>query len=135
LLQAQAAGLVRRLEAYDELAAEVRRARAVGVVTHGEPHRANVIRDPKSVDLVDWDTTLITPRERDLRTVLDDELSAWDEYIGTAGDVTLNQQAIELYCRWWDLADIAIFVDLFRRRHERTEDMVASWRALSGNLA
>jgi aminoglycoside phosphotransferase (APT) family kinase protein len=52
------------------------------VVTHGEPHRGNVIRDPRGgVYLVDWDTTLIAPRERDLRMVLDRELTGWDEYI------------------------------------------------------
>ena len=117
------------------MAADVQESSGPWLVTHGEPHRANVIRDPQGgVHLVDWDTTLIAPRERDLRMVLDDELSGWDEYVGTAGELTLNRQAIELYRRWWDLADIAIFVDLFRRRHERTEDMVASWRALSGNL-
>jgi spectinomycin phosphotransferase len=135
LLEANGLDLQRRLQEYDDMAAEVRESSGPWVVTHGEPHRANVIRDPKSgVHLVDWDTTLIAPRERDLRMVLDDELSGWDEYVGTAGDVSLNQQAIELYRRWWDLADTAIFVDLFRRRHERTEDMVASWRALSGSL-
>jgi spectinomycin phosphotransferase len=42
------------------------------VVTHGEPHRANVIRDGQELHLVDWDTTLLAPRERDLQMILDE---------------------------------------------------------------
>lgn len=136
LLQANARGLEQRLQQYDELAAEVRENSEPWVVTHGEPHRANVIRDPQGgVHLVDWDTTLIAPRERDVRMVLHENLTGWDDYIAAAGHATLNQQARQLYRRWWDLADIAIFVDLFRRQHERTEDTVASWNILTDNLA
>jgi spectinomycin phosphotransferase len=135
LLQANSGDLGRRLHEYDELAAQVRGSSDQWVVTHGEPHRANVIRDPQGgVRLVDWDTTLIAPRERDLRMVLHDDLTGWDEYLAAAGSATLNQQAIELYSRWWELADIALFVDVFRRPHKRTEDAVASWKALTDNL-
>jgi spectinomycin phosphotransferase len=135
VLQANSGDLGRRLHEYDELAAQVRGSSEPWVVTHGEPHRANVIRDPQGgVRLADWDTTLIAPRERDLRVVLDDDLTGWDEYLAAAGGATLNQQAIELYSRWWELADIALFVDVFRRPHKRTEDAVASWKALTDNL-
>lgn len=139
LLQAHAAEVGRGLEDYDELAAKVRESSEGWVITHGEPHRANVIRDPQGgVHLVDWDTTLVAPRERDLRMVLDEDLMGWDEYLAAARDATLNRQALELYRRWWELADIGIFVGLLRRRHERTEDVVASWEnlreILSGGL-
>jgi spectinomycin phosphotransferase len=136
LLQAKADRVERRLEEYDDDVAEVRESSDRWVITHGEPHRANVIRDPQGgVHLVDWDTTLIAPRERDLRMVLDDDLTGWDEYLAAAGPATLNRQAMELYRRWWDLAEIAIYVDLLRRRHDRTEDTVASWENLSEILA
>jgi spectinomycin phosphotransferase len=132
LLQASAHDIERRLQEYDELAAHVRERSGAWVVTHGEPHRANVICDPRSgVHLVDWDTTLIAPRERDLRMVLDGELTGWDEYVSVAGAVSLNQEAMELYRRWWDLADIAIYTQLFRRSHERTADTIASWENLA----
>lgn len=131
LLQASAHDIERRLREYDELAARVRESSGSWVVTHGEPHRANVIRDPGGgVYLVDWDTTLIAPRERDLRMVLDRELTGWDEYVAVAGPGSLNREAIELYSRWWDLADIGIYTVLFRRPHERTEDTIASWENL-----
>ena len=84
---------------------------------------------------MDWDTTLIAPRERDLRMVLDRELTGWNEYVGAAGAVSLNQEALELYRRWWDLADTAIYTALFRRPHERTEDTIASWQNLTEDLA
>ena len=136
LLQANADEIERRLEEYDELAAEVRESSDRWVITHGEPHRANIIRDPRGgVHLVDWDTTLIAPRERDLRMVLDEDLTGWDEYLAAAGHATLNPQAMELYRRWWDLADIALFVDVLRREHDRTEDTAASWENLTKILA
>jgi spectinomycin phosphotransferase len=136
LLHASAGALERRLQEYDEAAARVRDSAEPWVVTHGEPHRGNVIRDPEGgIYLVDWDTTLIAPRERDLRMVLDHDLTGWDEYVGAAGDLPLNREAAELYRRWWDLADVTTFVDVFRRSHERTEDTVKSWQVLSGNLS
>lgn len=132
LLQANAEELERRLQEYDELVARVRESSEAWVVTHGEPHRANVIRGPRgAVHLVDWDTTLTAPPERDLRMVLDRELTGWDEYVAVAGPVSLNQEAIELYKRWWDLADVGIYTALFRRRHKRTEDTIASWENLA----
>lgn len=135
LLQANAGDLERGLHEYDALAAAVGESPERWVITHGEPHRANVIREPRGgVHLVDWDRTLIAPRERDLWMVLDENLTGWDEYVSAAGDAILNEEAIELYRRRWDLADIAIFVDLFRRDHVRTDDTVKSWDALTGYL-
>jgi spectinomycin phosphotransferase len=132
LLHASAHDLERRLQEYDELVAHVRKSSDPWVVTHGEPHRANVIRGLQDgFYLVDWDTTLIAPRERDLRMVLDRELTGWDEYVAIAGAASLNQEAIELYRRWWDLTDIGVYTALFRRPHERTEDTVASWENLA----
>ena len=136
LLQSSAPDIEQRLREYDELAARVREPSESWVVTHGEPHRANVIRDPHGgVHLVDWDTTLIAPRERDLQMVLDRDLTGWDEYIANAGTTALNQEAMELYHRWWELSDISVPVQLFRRPHQRTEDTVASFENLAANLA
>lgn len=136
LLRERTDEIDRRLQGYDELVARVRETSDAWVVTHGEPHRANVIWGPRgSVHLVDWDTTLIAPRERDLRMVLDRDLTGWDEYVAVAGAVRLNQEAIELYNRWWDLADVGIYTALFRRPHERTEDTIASWEDLTEYLA
>ena len=104
-------------------------------MTHGEPHRANVIVEAKDeLRLIDWDTTRVAPRERDLWMVLDDELTGWDEYAAVVGDVSLDAEALELYRRWWDLADIATFVAVFRRPHEDDENTAATFAGLRGYL-
>jgi hypothetical protein len=66
--------------------------------------------------------------------VLDQEPTGWDEYVAVAGAACLNPEAIELYRRWWDLAEIGIYIELFRRAHERTEDTVKSWESLAEYL-
>ena len=83
---------------------------------------------------MDWDTTLIAPRERDLQAVLDDDLTGWQEYSELPGVVPLNHDALKLYRWWWGLSDVAVFVAGFRRPHERTEDTFASWEILARNL-
>ena len=135
LLRASAESVYRRLGEYDALADRVRATSASWVVTHGEPHRANVILAAEgAVYLVDWDTTLIAPHERDLRMVLGEDLAGWDEYVAAAGPVSLNRETIDLYRRAWDLSEIGIFVRLFRRPHEETEDTVYSFESLAEYL-
>jgi spectinomycin phosphotransferase len=128
LLQSSGDELERRVQKYDALVTAVRKSPDPWVVTHGEPHRANLIRDLHgAVRLIDWDTTLVAPKERDLWMVLDEELTGWDEYRDVSGAAPLRHEALQLYRWWWDLADITIFVAGFRRPHERTEDSVACW--------
>lgn len=125
----------RRLRDYDELVASARMDIGGWVVTHGEPHRANVVRGPnRRRYLVDWDTTLIAPRERDLHMVLDHERTGWDEYRAVVA-TELDDDMIRLYRTWWALADIAVFVQFFRAPHEQSEQSAASWRILDQNLA
>jgi spectinomycin phosphotransferase len=135
LLADRADELDLRLRNYDALAARVHERSDSWVITHGEPHRGNVMVDTRGgLRLVDWDTTLIAPRERDLLMVLDEKLTGWDEYSSVVGDVPLDQEALELYRRWWDLSDIAVFLALFRRPHEENENTVASFEVLRSNL-
>jgi spectinomycin phosphotransferase len=129
-LAAAADDLHRRLAAYDEDAARVRERTGSWVVTHGEPHRANFIVTSDGLRLVDWDTTRLAPRERDLWLVLDDELAGWDEYSAVAGDVSLDREALGLYRRWWDLADIAVFTAALRRPHAGDAQSEANFKSL-----
>lgn len=125
LLQATGNIVMRRLQMYDDLVASVSASPEPWVVTHGEPHRANTIRIANAVHLIDWDTTLLAPRERDLRWVVDTQ---------AAGDLTLNAEALQLYDLWWELCDISIFVALFREFHEEDEQTAASWENLRRSL-
>ena len=52
------------VDRYRDLVADV--DPAGWVLTHGEPHRANTVLTATGVVLVDWDTCLLAPRERDL---------------------------------------------------------------------
>jgi spectinomycin phosphotransferase len=135
LLGAHAEEVHDRLRAFDQLAQRVGAVPASWVVTHGEPHNANVIREPGGgLRLVDWDTTLVAPRERDLWMTLDDDLTGWDEYREVTGSVPLNDEALGLYRERWALAEICIYVAEFRQSHEETEDTRASWRELGEYL-
>jgi spectinomycin phosphotransferase len=136
LVRAHAGGIRDRLRAYDELAGRVSEEPGPWVVTHGEPHSANVIRDPGGgLLLVDWDTTLVAPPERDLWMTLDADLTGWDEYRAVMGSARLNERALELYRERWALAEICIYVAEFRRPHEETEDTRVSWQELAEYLS
>lgn len=135
LLRDSAQDVERCFREYDELASELRGTSESWVITHGEPHSANVIRSARAgLCLVDWDTTLVAPRERDLRMVLDEDMTGWDEYLAVDPSVALDRRALRLYAMWWDLAEICIFSDGFRRPHDRTDDTEVAWRALTGYL-
>ena len=136
LLRAYAGRLRDRLRAYDALAGRVSEEPGTWVVTHGEPHSANVIRDASGgLLLVDWDTTLVAPPERDLWMTLDADLTGWDEYRAVMGSTLLNERALELYRERWALAEICIYVAEFRRPHEETEDTRVSWQELAEYLS
>jgi spectinomycin phosphotransferase len=135
LLQRTAPQLHRRLRDYDDVAGDARQTADRWVITHGEPHRGNVIREGDGgFYLVDWDTTLIAPRERDLHMVLDEDLTGWREYTDASGVAGLNHDTLRLYQLWWHLADVSTLVRDFRRPHVRTKDTLACWANLVSNL-
>jgi len=118
----------KRLRSYDELIRSLPGSSEQWVVTHGEPHSANVIRDTAGgLRLVDWDTTLVGPRERDLWMVLDRDLTGWDEYHHEAVAVELCEEMLRLYRDRWALAEICVVVAGFRRPHGETDDTRLCW--------
>lgn len=125
-----------RLRTYDRLARELGERSRPWVVTHGEPHSANLIREPDGgLRLVDWDMVLVAPPERDLWMVLDGALTGWDEYRAVAGGrVELDAAALSLYRERWALGEICECVARFRRPHEETEDTRAAWEDLGRYL-
>ena len=131
LLRTHAEEIRERLRAFDQRAQRGGGDPASWVVTHGEPHSANVIREPGGgLRLADWDTTLVAPRERDLWMTLDDDLTGWDEYREVTGSVTLNDEALGLYRERWALAEICMYAAEFRQPHDETDDTRASWDEL-----
>jgi spectinomycin phosphotransferase len=109
---------------FDGLAAQALVSRASWVVTHGEPHTANVMWLPGGPVLVDWESLRIAPRERDLRTVLRgaegaEPLSA---YVARGGTADLDADMVELFDLEWWLWEVANYAVRFHGPHSGNLD-------------
>jgi hypothetical protein len=133
LLQRHNEPLQRALAAYDELVSVVRAKNRPLVITHGEPHRGNVIRTAGGPLLIDWDTALLAPPERDLWSLIDEDPEVRHHYQQAAGR-ELDDDALRLFGLWWDLCEVALFVDDFRRPHLATDDTRIAWHSLESHL-
>ena len=96
------------------------------MITHGEPHASNVMLTPSGPRLVDWDTALFAPPERDLWMLADEDDSVLPAYMAATG-VEIDDHALDLYRLWYDLAEIGGYLTLFRSRHGETADTEESW--------
>jgi spectinomycin phosphotransferase/16S rRNA (guanine(1405)-N(7))-methyltransferase len=124
LLLAEHAVPVRRLLArYDEFVGE-RPSRMV--LTHGEPHPGNTMLTADGWRLIDWDTALVAPPERDLWMF---DSGALAGYAAATGVPPLPSM-LELYRLRWDIADLSAYVARFRRPHPGSADDDKSWAGL-----
>jgi spectinomycin phosphotransferase len=121
LLDRHAGALAGALDRYDALAAAAASAGGPRVLTHGEPHRANTITTAAGVVLIDWDTTLVAPPERDLWAMSLDDPRMLDEYAERAG-FRPRKSVLDLYRRRWELTDAAIYTGRFHAPHVESED-------------
>jgi spectinomycin phosphotransferase len=124
--------LGRALRCFDELAAELHREAAPLVITHGEPHPGNVLRDGPRRLLIDWDTAGLAWPERDLWSVTQagtDDAARYEEATGHRPD----PRAIEMYALLWALWDIGAFLRRFSGPHEESPDSVTAWEGLIGS--
>jgi aminoglycoside phosphotransferase (APT) family kinase protein len=129
-LLAEHAEPVRRLLArYDELVDTARAEPDRAVLTHGEPHPGNTMLTPAGWRLIDWDTVLVAPPERDLWMLDPGDGSALRAYAEATG-VTPLARMIELYRIGWDLSDIALYVSRFHGKHAGNLDDDKSWNGL-----
>jgi len=115
------AAIARLIARYRSLVVRYSSDPAPVVVTHGEIHPGNVMRTSNGWVIVDWDTVLLAPPERDLWRFSeggDSVLRAYGEAIGRAP----AERLLDLYRMRWDLAEIASFAAVFRAPHEDTED-------------
>ncbi|MFC4561075.1 hypothetical protein ACFO4E_04310 [Nocardiopsis mangrovi] len=131
LLGGHAEGLRAGLARFDRLAERVARRTGDLVVTHGEPHRANLLRREGAAGgflLVDWDTVGLAVPERDLWHVTADpgDLARYEAATGYAPDPS----AMELYRLRWDVEELVIYAGWFRAPHERTADIEQAWAGL-----
>jgi spectinomycin phosphotransferase/16S rRNA (guanine(1405)-N(7))-methyltransferase len=129
LLRTHARDLATLIRAYHRLAERVAARPGRLVITHGEPHAANVIATSGGLVLVDWDTTLLAPPERDLWDLAEHDPSVLRRYTEATG-TRIDDDALTLYRLWFDLAEIASYLSLFYSDHEDTEDARESWANL-----
>jgi spectinomycin phosphotransferase len=131
LVREHAAPLRRLLARYDGLVAQARAEPPKVVLTHGEPHPGNTMRTADGWLLIDWDTALIAPPERDLWFFASGDGVLLDVYAEATG-VTPEPTLIDLYRLRWDIADIAIDVSRFRRPHPGSPEDDKAWDFLPG---
>jgi spectinomycin phosphotransferase/16S rRNA (guanine(1405)-N(7))-methyltransferase len=134
LLVENAAPIRRLLAQYDELVTEGRTQPSRAVLTHGEPHPGNTMLTSGGWLLIDWDTALVAPPERDLWSLDPGDGSVLVAYADATG-VTPLPSMLELYRIRWDLADVADVVSRFRRHHTGSLDDDESWEILRSLIA
>ena len=130
LARQHAAPLQRLLARYDALVLAARAQDARTVLTHGEPHPGNTMLTAGGWVLIDWDTALVAPPERDLWDLDPGDGSILDAYAEATG-TSPRPSLLDLYRLRWDLADIAVDVSRFRRPHTGSIDDDQSWELLS----
>ncbi len=129
LLDRHAAAVRTAIARFDELVQAVAATPGRTVLTHGEPHRANTIDTTEGVVLIDWDTALLAPPERDLWMLSDGDDAIAARYTDRTGTAVVDD-ALRLYRLRWDLAEIALYVAELRRPHTDTADTRAGWDGL-----
>lgn len=108
----------------DRLAAGVAARGAEWVVTHGEPHSANVMRTGVRHLLVDWDTVALAPPERDLWML-----------VGETEPAGVDREALDYFRLTWDLKDLAERLNVLRSPHRRTDDTAWAYQGLTELVA
>jgi len=127
LIAENAAPIRAQLDRYDALVATAGRSRFV--LTHGEPHPGNTMRAPDGWKLIDWETALLAPPERDLWLLGGDHTG----YTAATGAEVVPAM-LELYRRRWLLNDICVDVRRFRRPHSGNPEDQESWELLRANV-
>ncbi len=130
LLADHAHTIERLLAHFDDLVAEARREPERMVLTHGEPHPGNLLRADAGWLLIDWDTALVAPPERDLWHLDPGDGSVLDAYARETGR-PVRSAMVELYRLGWRLTEIALYTATFRGDHRDTEDTRLSWQGFA----
>jgi spectinomycin phosphotransferase len=133
LLVSRAGYITRLLKTFDQLATQVAAGSRI-VITHGEPHPANIIRAGPARMLIDWDTVGLAVPERDLWMIATGTGDEARRYTKTTGRV-VDPAALALYRLRWPLDDISSFVAKLRTRHRRNPRTEHIWRSLNDTLA
>jgi aminoglycoside phosphotransferase (APT) family kinase protein len=134
LLTRHASSLDRQLRHRDQLAGQASSWPDRMVLTHGEPHPGNFIQVGRQPMLVDWDTALMAPPERDLWLLDPGDGSFTEAYAGATGRDILPLM-LDLYRLTWELSDIVGCLTKFTGEHGDTVTDRAEWEILNRSLS
>jgi len=114
-LSARFVALAQALRADEDLCAEF-------VICHGDPSAGNIIVSPdNNVYLIDWDTPIYAPPERDL-FFLRPWLDARESYAAIIGERQADRRVLHYYQLEWDLGEIVDYGKrLLRGVHEEQQ--------------
>ena len=129
-----ASELAELLTLADQLSADAQQRAGGWVVTHGEPHAANVMRSSAGRFLVDWDTVALAPRERDLWMLVAEGTGDADLYVRATG-TKIDEAALDFFRLTWDLKDLAEYLNVLRSPHRENDDTVRQYRSLTNCAA
>ncbi|MGH3002350.1 MAG: phosphotransferase family protein [Gaiellaceae bacterium] len=129
-VRTSASELAELLTLADRLARDAQTRAGGWVVTHGEPHAANVMRRSHGRLLVDWDTVALAPRERDMWMLAAGATDASGAYARATG-TQLDEAALDYFRLSWDLKDIAEYLNVLRGSHEENDDTARHYQALT----
>lgn len=104
LWRAQAAVIERCRRRYLSLGARLARTSPQFVLCHADIHSANIIIDGGgALHIVDWDETLLAPKERDLMFFINDgrALGATEAFLAGYGDPSLDLLGLAYYKYDW----------------------------------
>ena len=122
------------LELADRLSADAQKHGNAWVVTHGEPHAANVMRTANGRVLLDWDTVALAPPERDLWMPVFGGSDAADLYVRATG-TQINEAALDFFWLAWDLKDLAEYLNVLRGPHQENDDTLRQYQAVTNAAA
>jgi len=129
LVGQSAAAIRAAIDRYDALTRQARAMPPRSVLTHGEPHPGNTMLTDDGWRLIDWDTTLVAPPERDLWGLDPGDGSVLASYAAATG-VEPVAALLELYRVRWDLTDVALEVGRFLGPHKGTDEDQKAWQLL-----
>jgi hypothetical protein len=129
LLAQHAPGVRDDLARYDALVTAARTDPPTLVLTHGEPHPGNTMRTDGGWLLIDWDTALVAPPERDLWDLDPGDGTQHAAYTSATG-TALRPDLLDLYRLRWDLTEIAACLARFHEPHTGTADDEETWTNL-----
>lgn len=129
LLGRHARDLKRLLPRFDELAARVAAEPDRYVITHGEPGAQNVLVVNGDHLLIDWESARLAAPERDLWDLDPGDGSAIAAYEANSQS-EVSADAIAAYRLWYDLFEIAGYIEFFHRPHAASADAAVSWKNL-----